>query len=198
MEAFIAHWGYLAILGGTVLEGEAVLVAAGAMAHQGLLALPWVIAAAGVGGLVGDQMWFLLGRRYGTPFLQKRPKLQERASVVQTWLDKYGTLFLIGFRFMYGLRSVTPVLLGATNFPVRRFALFNVIGAVLWSVSFGLIGYSLGAGFKALFARHGHAHEHMLAGVVVALVIALFVFLRMRRRARLARAAAPSTRLGAL
>ncbi|HEX5659342.1 MAG TPA: DedA family protein [Polyangiales bacterium] len=185
MEAFIAHWGYLAILGGTFIEGEAVLVAAGAMAHQGLLWLPWVIVVAFVGGVLGDQAWFLIGRRYGKPYLARRPKLQERARVVQTWLDKYGTLFLIGFRFMYGLRTVTPVLLGATGFSERRFLLYNVLGAALWSTSFGAIGYGLGAGVKALLARHGHTHELLLVGVVVALVIALAVFVRMRRRERL-------------
>jgi membrane protein DedA with SNARE-associated domain len=182
MEAFLAHWGYLALLGGTVLEGEAVLVAAGALAHQGLLSLPWVIAAAFVGSVAGDQAWFLLGRRYGTPFLHERPALLARAGVVQTWLDRYGTLFLIGFRFLYGLRTVTPALLGATGFPMRRFALLNVFGAALWATAFGAFGYGLGAGLKTLLSRHGHTHELLLVGAVSAAMIAAVVYLRVRHR----------------
>ncbi|MET0285827.1 MAG: DedA family protein [Polyangiales bacterium] len=184
MEAFLVRWGYLALLGGTVLEGEAVLVAAGAMAHQGLLSLPWVIVAAFAGSLLGDQTWFLLGRRYGTPFLQKRPALLARAGVVQTWLDKYGTLFLMGFRFLYGLRTVTPVLLGATGFPMRRFALLNTLGAALWAIAFGAIGYGLGAGLKAVLSRHGHTHELLLIGAGAAVVAAVAVYLRVRQRER--------------
>lgn len=182
MEAFIAQWGYLAILGGTVLEGEAVLVAAGAMAHHGLLSLPWVILAAFAGSVGGDQGWFWLGREHGKPFLQKRPALMERASVVQSWLDKYDTLFLVGFRFLYGLRTVTPVLLGATGFSPRRFALLNVIGAALWAVTFGAIGYGLGAGLRQLLARRGHMHEHMLTGACVALLLSGVVYWFYRRR----------------
>jgi membrane protein DedA with SNARE-associated domain len=182
MEDFIAHWGYLAIIVGTILEGEAVLVAAGAMAHHGMLSLPWVIVAAFAGGVVGDQIWFLLGHRYGTPWLQARPKMLERARVVHTWLDKYGSAFLIGFRFMYGLRSVTPVLLGATGFSMRRFLLFNVLGASVWSISFGAIGYGLGAGLRALLARHSRAHELLLAGIAVAIIVAGVWFWRVRKR----------------
>ncbi len=185
MEAFIAHWGYVAILFGTVLEGEAVLVAAGAMAHHGLLSLHWVITAAFVGSVLGDQAWFLAGRRYGKPFMTKRPKLAERAGVVQTWLDKYGAFYLIGFRFMYGLRTVTPLLLGATGFSERRFLLFNVIGAALWAMAFGEVGYGLGEGLRQLLARRGHAHEHLLMGAAVALLIALVWFLRIRKREKL-------------
>jgi membrane protein DedA with SNARE-associated domain len=186
MEAFIAHWGYLAILAGTVLEGETVLVAAGAMAHHGLLSLPWVIVVAFAGGLIGDQLWFWLGHRHGKPFLQKRPVLLARAAVVQTWLDKYGTLFLIGFRFLYGLRTVTPVLLGATGFPAARFALLNAIGAALWSVSLASAGYGLGEGLHQLLSRRGHAHEHMLLGGVVALLLAAVVYHFVRRREKTA------------
>ncbi|HEY6878046.1 MAG TPA: DedA family protein [Polyangiales bacterium] len=181
MDAFIAHWGYLAIIVGTVLEGEAVLVAAGAMAHHGPLWLPWVMLAAFVGSVGGDQLWFLLGHRYGMRWLAARPHLLTRARVVQSWLDQYGIGFLIGFRFFYGLRTVTPVLLGATGFSLRRFAVFNLIGAAAWAVTFGAFGYGMGAGLKAMLARHGRTHELLLAGAAVAVVCGVLVYKRMRR-----------------
>lgn len=188
MEAFIAHWGYLAIVVGCFLEGEAVLVVAGAMAHRGVLSLPWVMLAAFVGSLFGDQLWFLLGHRYGKPWIAARPKIQARTEVVQTWLRKYGTAFVIGFRFLYGLRSVTPALLGASGYHARRFAVLNVIGAAIWSVAFGGFGYGIGAGMKAMLARRGHVQDFMYAGLAVALLSAAVVIWRVVKRRRALRA----------
>jgi membrane protein DedA with SNARE-associated domain len=188
LEAFIAHWGYLAIVVGTFLEGEAVLVVAGAMAHRGVLSLPWVMVAAFVGSLLGDQLWFLLGRRYGTPWIARRPKIQARTEVVQTWLRKYGTAFVIGFRFLYGLRSVTPALLGASGYHARRFAVLNVLGAAIWSAAFAGFGYGIGAGMKAMLARHGHMHELTATGLAVALISAALVIWRVGKRRRALRA----------
>lgn len=59
METFILRWGYLAIVAGTFFEGEAILIAGGALAHRGILFLPDVILAAFLGSIVDPH----LGRR---------------------------------------------------------------------------------------------------------------------------------------
>ena len=59
MESLIENYGYLAILIGTLLEGGTILVLGGFTAHQGYLALPWVILAAFAGSLCGDQLFFI-------------------------------------------------------------------------------------------------------------------------------------------
>lgn len=187
MEEFIAHWGYLAILAGTFFEGEAVLLLAGAMAHSGLLSLPWVMVAAFTGSLLGDQLWFHVGQRYGKPFIAKRPHLAARTEAVQKWLHRYGMAFVISFRFMVGLRSVTPVLLGASDYPLRRFAPLNIVGGAVWAVCFGYAGYGMGAGLKAAMGRRPHIHEHALIGITLALILAGLITWRVRRSRRVAR-----------
>lgn len=190
MEALILRWGYLAVALGTFFEGETILIAAGAMAHRGLLSLWWVIGAAFVGSLAGDQLWFLLGRRYGQPFIEKRPKVQQRTALVEGWLRRYGTLFVLGFRFLYGLRSVTPVLLGASRYAPSRFLGLNAVGAALWAVSFGYLGYGVGASLTALLDRHGRVEELLLAGAGVSAVVALLSLRARRKRQRAAAASA--------
>jgi membrane protein DedA with SNARE-associated domain len=180
VEAFILRWGYLAVGLGTFFEGETILIAAGAMAHRGLLSLWWVVLSAFVGSLAGDQLWFTLGRTYGQPFIAKRPKVRARTEVVEGWLHKYGTVFVLGFRFLYGLRSVTPVLLGASRYAPSKFLLLNGLGAALWSVSFGYLGYGVGASLAALLARRGRVEELLLAAVAVGLVVGLLSW-RARR-----------------
>ncbi len=61
LQSIIEHYGYAAILIGTFLEGETILVLAGLAAHQGYLVLSWVISAAFLGSLCGDQLFFIWG-----------------------------------------------------------------------------------------------------------------------------------------
>ncbi len=180
LEAFIARFGYAAIVAGTFLEGEAVLVAAGAFAHRGLLSLPWVMLAAFVGSVVGDQLWFQLGRRFGPGLLARRPTWQAQVDRVQALLARYGTVFVFGFRFVVGLRTITPALLGISGYPVSRFVPLNIVGGPVWAVGIGAAGYALGASLSAVLARAAHVEELLLA--VAAVAVLVFVAWRLRQR----------------
>ena len=59
LQSIIENYGYAAIFIGTFLEGETILILAGLAAHQGYLVLTWVILAAFLGSLCGDQLFFI-------------------------------------------------------------------------------------------------------------------------------------------
>jgi len=86
LQSIIENYGYAAILIGTFLEGETILVLAGLAAHQGYLVLTGVIFAAFLGSLSGDQLFFYLGRRHSQAVLSRRPSwkyLSERSSIMK-------------------------------------------------------------------------------------------------------------------
>ncbi|MBC7659868.1 MAG: DedA family protein [Chitinophagaceae bacterium] len=170
-ESLILQWGYVALGIGTLLEGETILIAAGAMAHRGLLSLPIVIIVATIGGFSGDLIWYLVGRKYGNPFIEKRPKLLKRVAVIQKLLDKYGVLFVFSFRFIYGIRTVAPVFLGVARYPIRKYLMLNAVGAIVWGISFAYIGWGLGLGFKEMLSRHPHIEEVLILAVVVTIIL---------------------------
>lgn len=179
-EALIARFGYAAVVGGAFLEGETVVIAAGAMANRGLLWVPLVMLCAFVGSLANDQLWYFLGRRFGRAFIAKRPKLAARADRVEAFMVRWGALYVVAFRFLYGLRTVTPVLLGASGYPVARFVALNATGAALWATSYTLLGWGVGSGAKALFT--GASIWVQSAALAAALIAAaLAVYLRTRR-----------------
>ncbi|HLV68587.1 MAG TPA: DedA family protein [Polyangiaceae bacterium] len=182
LETFILRWGYAAVAVGTFLEGEIVLIAGGALAHRGLLSLPFVVLAAFLGSVAGDQLWFYVGKRAGRSFVTRRPRLREHAHKAERRLARRGTAFVFGFRFLYGLRTVTPVVLGATGYPALRFLLLNTGGAALWSVLFGGLGFALGASLEALLRRAVRVEELLAAALVVGLLLWLgFRGMRHRR-----------------
>ena len=144
MESLVAQYGYLAVLLGTFLEGETVLVLAGFAAHRGYLELPLVIACAFVGTLVGDQLYFYLGRSRGTSYIRARPHWASRFEKVRGLLSRHELLLILTFRFLYGIRTVAPFAIGASGTNPVRFLILNVVGAGVWAVSVGWLGYVFG------------------------------------------------------
>jgi membrane protein DedA with SNARE-associated domain len=196
LDALVLQWGYLAVGLGTMLEGETVLLAAGAMAHKGLLALPLVMLAAFCGGVANDVVWFTVGRRAGRTFILRRPRLARHAAVVDRWIAQHGTLFVLTFRFLPGVRTVGPILLGAGGYPVARFLLLNALGAAGWSALVAYLGFGLGASLHALLGRATHVEEAAVGALLVAGALYGLVKRREKRQPVAARPL-PAQRAGA-
>ncbi len=144
METWIGEYGYLAVLLGTFLEGETILILAGFAAHRGYLALPWVICAGFIGTLLGDQLFFFLGRRHSEYLLKRKPHWKPRMDRVQAMVDNYRVWVILSFRFLYGLRTLIPFALGMSQVPLRLFLFLNLLGALIWSVAVGVAGFLFG------------------------------------------------------
>ncbi len=179
ISAFVISYGYLAVFAGTLLEGETILLAAGFAAHRGLLDWRLVVAVAFVGATMGDQLAFLLGRWKGNDLIARFPSLAKQAPKVHALLERHHVPFIIGNRFLYGLRIAGPVLMGTSGVPLVRFVVPNMIGAALWAVIIAGAGYYFGVAMQALFSDIKRVEEIILIGIL-ALGGALWLWRRSR------------------
>ena len=150
VEDLVVHWGYLGVSIGTFIEGEAVLIAAGALARRGILSPVMVAACALAGSMAWSQLWFRIGRRAGSPALRVRPRWTARVQRCERGLQRNASLFVIGCRFIAGMSSVSPAVLGASGYPLRRFMPLDTAGAALWVCVFGGAGWGLGTMLRGL------------------------------------------------
>jgi len=167
MESYIEHFGYLAILIGTFLEGETVLILGGFAAHRGYLDLYLVILSAFIGTVFGDQLFYFLGRKHSQLVLNRRPKWQPRIARARKMIDKHRILIILSFRFLYGLRTVTPFTLGIANVPAKIFVPLNILGALAWSVAIGLAGYFFGHALEIVFGHLKQVEHWVMIGIVL-------------------------------
>ena len=166
----LSRYGYLAVLAGTMLEGETVVLVAGFLAHQGYLALPWIMICAVIGSCASDQGLFFLSRFRGRRFLSRFPQAEARVkAMAERMRAKPGALSALAlfFRFLYGLRNIAPIFLGMSSIPTLRFMLLNAVGAVLWAVSFSLLGYIFARTLEAFMGRLAHYEIYFVAGLIV-------------------------------
>ena len=168
LQTLVGHYGYAAVLFGTFLEGETILVLGGVAAKLGYLSLPGVILAAFLGTLAGDQMFFFLGRFRGRDLLLRRPLWQTRARRVHALMERHATLLILGFRFLYGLRTVTPFILGMSRVPAPRFMVLNLLGAALWATLIGTLGFLFGHGLELVLGDLRRYELAVLAAVALA------------------------------
>lgn len=180
ISALVASYGYFAVFIGTLIEGEAVLIAAGFAAHRGLLDWPLVVVVAMAGGTLGDQLAFMLGRWRGEALFVRFPALAQRKERVFRLLARYDVLFVLSLRFMYGLRIACPVVLGSSRMSMLRFAFLNVIGAALWAVIIAGVGWFFGAALEAILTDVKKIEEAVLFAILLA---GVGIWLWHRRRA---------------
>jgi membrane protein DedA with SNARE-associated domain len=181
LEAAIGTYGYLAVVVGAFLEGEIALVLGGLAAQRGYLELHWVMASAFLGTLCADQFYFHLGRFKGAGFLARRPRWQRRSEVVLRLMHRNQVALILGFRFMYGLRVVTPFLLGTSGVSPLLYLGLNILSAMGWAVIIGWLGYAFGRAAQEVLANL-QDYDAWLFGAVVAIGLALWLLRRVRAR----------------
>jgi membrane protein DedA with SNARE-associated domain len=147
LAEFWAEWGLLAYVAAAAwafFEGETfVLLAAAAGRATGLIN-PWILTGCvWIGSFAGDQCWFLLGRRYGARAVRRIPGAERRLVQAMAFLDKYGAIFVLTFRFAYGIRNVASAACGMAGMNMARFAFLNFIAAGIWASTFVSGGWFL-------------------------------------------------------
>jgi membrane protein DedA with SNARE-associated domain len=171
--SLIEHYGYLATFVGTLAEGESLLILSGLCAHRGYMSLPIVIAVGAVGGALGDLGFFLLGRYYGVKLLARYPRHAPAADRVRNMIERFPVATILGVRFMYGLRTVGPVVIGTTRVSLPFFIALNTMGAIVWSACWAGAGYLVGKAAEQLVGDLARVERELFGGALIVIVIAV-------------------------
>ncbi|QLH63032.1 DedA family protein [Serratia symbiotica] len=172
---YITQYGYWALFIGCLAEGETLTLLGGIAAHDGLLHWPWVIAVVAFDGTLGDQLLYFVGRRYEGQVISRLKSQEKHLARARSLIARHPVLFVIGVRFMYGLRIIGPVLIGASRLPPAHFVPLNILGAILWATLFVMLGYFGGQAIESFVTGFNKKLSSLL---LVALVIVAFLLLR--------------------
>ncbi|ASM34928.1 DedA family protein [Campylobacter sputorum subsp. bubulus] len=127
------QYAYLILFFWCILEGELALILGGILAHEGHVNLGLAIFIAGIGGFMGDQIYFYIGR-YNKKYITKKLHSQRRKfAVAHLLLQKYGWPVIFLQRYMYGFRTIIPMSIGITRYNAKKFAFINLISAWIWA-----------------------------------------------------------------
>lgn len=196
IEELVGSYGYVAVAGivggesmGLPLPGESVLIAAGAYAgatHH--LSVAVVFLTAAVAAVVGDNVGYWVGRRFGPRLLahaQRRGGARQRhlQAVLRLYARHGGSVVVVG-RYVSVVRTHAAFGAGAAGMRAGRFAVLNAAGGTAWAAVFGF-------GSAALGATVGTTLTYALAGVALVAAAGTGLALSRRGRRRSGRALVP-------
>lgn len=174
---------YMGIFCGIFFEGEIVMISSVIAAHHNLLNL-WIVMAIGlVGTYCSDLFYFFLGRRKGKEWLNKNARFGNKYAVIDRKLDKYPILIFLVYRFMYGFRTIAPLVIGASNTKTSKFLILSAMSTLIWGITYGAIGYFFGELTKS---KLGHIEniEKYVIGILLSLGMIYLIIYHARKRYR--------------
>lgn len=156
-QVITGWWGYALLAGivfsetgllvGLFLPGDSLLFTVGAVCGAGQLDIVSVCIVLVVASIVGDQNGYFLGRHTGFRIFSKpdsRLFKREYVTRTQEFYERHGGKALIYAKFVPIIRTFAPFMAGVGHMKYTRFAMFNVIGGLLWVLIATLAGYFLG------------------------------------------------------
>jgi membrane protein DedA with SNARE-associated domain len=183
----IENYGYLIVFFGVVLgtmgipfPSAAILLASGVLVQQGHLGLGGALVFGALGAIVGNQVGYWVGYQAGRPFVLKwgrHVKLTpERLEWVERLFDRHGGKAVFAGRFFSVSRVLEALVAGTSRMRWGIFALYSVLGGVVWATTVILAGYLFGQGWGA--ARNWPERSPLL--LVLLLLIAPGIYLAYR------------------
>src|SRR5437764_11734910 len=182
IEHYMLFYGYWAVFFGVMLEnagipvpGETILLIAGYFASTGEFHLGLVMLIAASGAVIGDNIGFAIGHHYGRTVLLRFGRFvfltPKRVKRMEKYFESHGNKTILVARFITGLRVFAALFAGASRMPWRVFVVYNVAGAILWSVVITLLGYLFGQSLPLLVKWVGRSGTILLIAAVVSTII---------------------------
>ncbi|UUL77848.1 VTT domain-containing protein [Pseudarthrobacter sp. Fe7] len=128
------------------LPGDSLLFTAGLLHQQLNLSLPVLIGVVTAAAVAGDQVGFLLGRKFGRRWFKDDAKVLKTAHLTATenFFHRHGGAAVVLARFVPIIRTFAPLTAGTARYGHKAFTLWNIVGAFAWATSVILLGTWLG------------------------------------------------------
>jgi len=170
IDQFLASWGLIVVYVGVIIEGDSVLLAAGFLAHQGVLNPYGVFAAAFAGSLTADQLLFYIGRYAADARIVRRQTARPAFARVLDLVQRHQVAFILSFRFIYGVRTISPIAIGIARVSPWLFTPLNVAAAAVWAALITAIGYFFGQVIERYAGRLDHVEHKLLVALAIGIV----------------------------
>jgi membrane protein DedA with SNARE-associated domain len=147
----LATYGYIVLFLYSFGGGMVAIIAAGVLSYKGIMNIEVSIAVAATANFIGDAVLSSIGRYNRETMMPYIRKHRRKLALSHILMKKYGDKIIIIKKFIYGLKTLIPIAVGLTKYPLIKFNIINLIAAIIWALSLGYGSYYAGEYFTKIF-----------------------------------------------
>lgn len=154
---------------GFFFPGDTLLVGAGVLAAAGKLEIEILIPVIIFAAILGDNIGYHIGKRYGRRLFKKKDGIIFRQAYVQhaeKFYEKYGAKMMLFAHFVPIVRTFAPPVAGVAHMDYKKFFLYDAVGIIAWGTSITLIGYWFGS-------KIPHLDKYVEYAIIAVMAIAI-------------------------
>ena len=177
LSQLIEEYGIYAVFVLCTVEGDITLLISGAMAHGNFFGSYsfWRVFLAGtLGGIVGDNVAYFIGRMFRKTIKDYRFYEMARPRI-ERLIEKFGNFALIISKYIYGIRAAMCLFYGIGRMRYLRFLALDAISCVIWAFVLASIGYFFSGAISSIigdFKQIGIALFFIvLIGIIIFFVV---------------------------
>lgn len=167
VEELIIKYGYIIVFLGALVEGEIIILLSSFYAAKGMLNIYIIFGIVVFCSIFIDQISFYIGYKYGhyihEKFLSRFKTISNKALKLAR---NYIVFYTLIFRFIPGIRTISPFIIGYVKFNRLYFAILNIIAALVWASIICAGGYILGEKFKS---------KMLFLGIIFMIIVFIFI-----------------------
>ncbi|RKU93423.1 DedA family protein [Helicobacter pylori] len=177
------EWGYLILflysLGGGYVG---IVIASILSATTHALDIKITILVAFLGNMVGSGALVVFARYQKREFLKYFHKHRRKLALASLWVKRYAFLMIFVNKYLYGVKSVVPLAIGFSKYPLKRFLWLNVLSSFLWALIVGSVSFKASDWVKTLYERLSHYTSFFVISFALIVLLIWFLLKRYSRK----------------
>jgi len=169
--AFFAALLETVFIVGLFLPGSSAILILGAFSAQGYLNIGYLFVFAVVGAVIGDNINYYLGEKYGSKWIKEGVWFLKRKHFIaaEIFFDKHGAKSVFFGRFIPSVKEIIPLIAGVLQMKRKTFLIWNILGAIGWGLEWLLAGY--------IFGQSLEVANHLITkiGIIAMALLAIFI-----------------------
>lgn len=147
-QEVILAYRYPILLVVALIEGTGTMIATGALVAAGVFEWPYALLTCTIAEILDGFVWYSVGYFFGARpieyFVRKSPARQAFMAAIQHHAERAAGAVILAVKMTYSVTNPTLILIGSLKYPVKRYAVYNIIGSVGWATMLISLGYFFG------------------------------------------------------
>jgi membrane protein DedA with SNARE-associated domain len=145
----LATYGYIILAYYSFGGGMLGLIGAGILSSMGKMDITASITIAVVANFVGDTLLFYLAQTNKREVQKYLTKHKRKIAWTNLLMRRYGWMVVFLQKYVYGVKTLVPIVMGLTKYDFKRFTLLNIPASILWGLVVGLVSYSFSTAVRS-------------------------------------------------